>query len=207
MTAIIPRDELDVLTPVEGWAPGYVLELGNKKNQSGLYRHWYEEQGCDYQCIDWNGEDGAIRLDMGKPLMPDVRDELLEYHDHPWPSLVTNFGFTEHVYTNQRQCWVNLTQLVMPGSYFVFCMPHPGDWEHHGVYQPHLEWYEQYANANAYAIEKLYVNRARRRPTICGRFRRVACADIPFVPDINSPLMHITKKNRRVNADEREAPV
>lgn len=207
MTAIIPRDELEVLQPVTDWAPGYVLELGNKKNSAGLYRHWYEEQGCEYQCIDWNGLDGAIQVDMGKPLSRELFDRLTMYSDYPWPTLVTNFGFTEHVYTDQRQCWINVVRLVAPDSYFVFCMPNPGDWEHHGIYQPHLDWYRELAERNAFVVQELFVNRDRRRPTICGRFKRIGYSEIVYVPSLDSPRMHITPRNSRASQEERGAPV
>ena len=98
---IIPEDELRALgILIHKWK---ILELGNKKNPSGLYRTWYESQNVEYHCTDINGQDGAIPWDIRK-LPPKEISKLAPF------DVITNFGFTEHVQTDEGQaaCWENL---------------------------------------------------------------------------------------------------
>lgn len=144
----LPPDELAALP--EHIAPGtLVLELGNKKNSTGLYRDWYMEQGLDYMCVDWNGEDGAIPVDMRGPGM--------------WTNIgagsrfeiVTNFGFTEHVgetLEEQIECWRNVHELVEVGGALAICMPLMPYWKGHGRWMPTVEWYLEMADLNHYAV-------------------------------------------------------
>lgn len=162
----IPADELDVMQP--WFTPNYVLEFGNKKNATGRYREWYAEQGVEvYHCIDWNGEDGAIPLDVNFAICPtDIDDP-----DH-LADLITNFGFSEHV-TNQPQFWENVHNLCYPGGYMVGVTPCPGFWPSHGILQPQPTFYKMLAEANGYEIHKLHINEQRRRHTVCYRFQKL----------------------------------
>ena len=190
----IPADELWALPPLkEGM---FILELGNKKNSSGLYREFYEAAGCRYECVDWNAEDGAHEIDMGQDLIDPYWD---------WaPDVVTNFGFTEHVYTDQVQCWYNINRwLRNPGATLSFCMPRPGDWEHHGVYQPHPSFYFEFAELNGFYVHGIKVNTDRRRRTVHGRMSRKVLQDDSEFEFPAEGFMHITDPAKRQNRDER----
>ena len=193
----IPRDEIWTFPRLD--RGDFILELGNKKNTTGVYREFYEAKGMDYECVDWNRLDGAHEIDMGADLPNPYWD---------WaPKIVTNFGFTEHVYTDQVQCWYNINHwLRTGGSYLCFVMPYPGQWEHHGVYQPQPEWYEEYAKENGFEMNAFMVNKDRRRWTICGQMQRKVLQDDS---DFHFPegMMHITPPNQRVNKDERACGV
>ena len=120
-----------------------VLELGNKTTKRGIpYRDWYIDQGCEYTSVDWNGRDGALKLDLQKPLNLGTFD------------LVTNFGTTEHV-EKQEPCWNNVHESVKVGGKFINHTPRPGHMINHGFWHPSLEWFEEFAGINDYKIEVL----------------------------------------------------
>jgi hypothetical protein len=143
--SILQPAEKELLEMVELKGKG-VVELGNKKNRNGLYREWYTHRGASYLCLDINGEDGAFPVDFRKPISLAPGD------------IVTNIGFTEHVgplWVHQVQCWKNVHSLVKEGGTLVCVTPRPGDWEKHGMWQPHLEFYREFAIANGYTVRLL----------------------------------------------------
>ncbi len=168
----IPEDELLAFGELIPNKDLRLLELGNKKNATGLYRHWYEGKVASYQCLDWNGHDGAVVWDMRVPVGLAFMTKLGAPFD-----IVTNFGFTEHV-EGQWICWANVTWFVKVGGWLVFCMPTAPHWPRHGIWQPSVAWYAEYASRNGFYVEELQVFTSRKRPTIVGRFRRVN--DVPF---------------------------
>jgi hypothetical protein len=198
---IIPEDELWALPPLDTMAGERVVELGNKKNSNGLYRTQYESFGANYLCIDWNSQDGAIPIDMGQRIEDD--NKLYGYAD-----LVTNFGFTEHVYTDQVQCWENVARLSSKvGCYLAIVLPYPRHWEHHGVYQPTMDWLTEWHMKNNYAMHTCTVNDKRRRWVNVVGSQRME----PFNPDTyHTPsfeMMYITPPRHRVNPKERNCGI
>ena len=188
---ILPIDEQIALAGLE--AGQSVLELGNKKNSKGLYRTWYDQIGCDYTCLDWNGEDGALAMDMRYSITPEEIGGPFDW--------VTNFGFTEHV-TDQEACWKNVHSFVKVGGRLAFCMPNPDqfdqnpNWEQHGFYQPTLEWFRQFADFNAYEIEHLAVYKERVRWTLVGRFLKLEDGELELPGD---ELIHRTRRRMTAN--------
>lgn len=161
----IPEDELDVLMPFRG---GAILEFGNKKNATGTYRSWYMDNGAtEYTSIDWNGKDGALPIDCNEGFFISPRN---------W-AMVTNFGFSEHV-SNQPMFWENVHNNCPPGGIMCGVTPAPGYWPHHGILQPTEHFYRKLAIANNYQVSKLYVNKKRKRHTVC--YRLVKVSDQPF---------------------------
>lgn len=128
-----------------------MLELGNKrtKNKSGVfdtYKDYFTAQGIDHTSIDWNGEDGALKLDLRKPID-------LEPFD-----MITNLGTTEHV-SEQEPVWRNIHNLLKVGGVFVNLTPMKGDWWWHGEWYPQPEFFEQFAELNGYRIDHLAIGR------------------------------------------------
>ena len=116
--------------------------------------------------MDWNGEDGAINVDMRKPIPVGA----LPYSSY---DVVTNFGFTEHV-ADQEQCFANINDLVSVDGWFCFCTPAPhNSWQRHGYWQPSVEWYKNWAVVNGYHIHMCREYTERHRPTVIGRFRKL----------------------------------
>lgn len=165
----LPPDELAALPEMN--MPGFVLELGNKKNSTGLYRDWYHANGIDYECIDWNGHDGAWKFDMRQPGI--WQDICATFHDSRdrFP-LVTNFGFTEHVgetLEEQIECWRNVHELVAVGGTLSMCMPIMPYWKGHGRWMPTELWYDEFHQINGYSVERMQTW-DRVRPTMVCRF-------------------------------------
>jgi hypothetical protein len=187
---IIPPEECSVLNPLP--SDGMVVELGNKKNANGLYRDVYEGAGCRYMCLDWNGQDGAYALDFGLPLPDDI----------PAADLTTNIGFMEHVYTDPVQAWKNLIDLNPVGCVHAFVMPHPHEWNHHGVLQPSAGFYDHLFIENGFVWEEPphVVYNGRKKALIAGRARRIEMIDYFYWPD--DQLIWVTPRGQRRNADE-----
>jgi hypothetical protein len=211
LTDIIPKDEALTMPPEEWFAGKRVLELGNKKNANGLYRDAYVSNGATYTCVDWNGQDGAVAVDMGKDF--GVNGSLVGKAD-----LVTNFGFTEHVFTDQVQCWYNVLAMASKAGCWVSSVtPYPGHWDHHGVYQPTPRWIMDFLEKNGFAVRTHWTNVDRRRWVICVAAIRVEewHPDVFVYPDptyrtatdqvLNG--IYITPPGKRVNRAERECGV
>jgi len=137
-----------------------LLELGNKKNSGGLYRNWYIDKNVNYWCTDINGRDGAIPWDIRE----EIPQELLDLAPFDF---ITNFGFTEHVQTDhgQEMAWKNIHLLLKLGGKLCCTLPQPGYRKDHGkargfpgIYYPHPEFFENYAELNSYIIEDLWIS-------------------------------------------------
>jgi len=179
---IIPENELRALGRLPDLVSLRVLELGNKKNSSGLYRDWYEDEGAAYISTDINGLDGAIPWD--------IREEPPEQIKLAAPfDIVTNFGFTEHVQDRQFDCWKNIHNLVHPNNgQLSIVLPAPGSWPNHGIpsgypgrWYPHPAFFTEFAKANGYEITDLWSPLAKPgRSLICCRMHRVPGREFPF---------------------------
>jgi hypothetical protein len=145
-----------------------MLELGNKKTGTGIvYKQVFESMGIRHVSVDWNEEDGALKLDLAAPL------DLGRF------DMVTNFGTSEHV-DRQEPVWRNMVEACE--RVLISSTPLPGDWPRHGMFYPTVRFYEQLAARNAFAIEHLQVVASSPRRLIQARLRR--CGTIPFrMPD------------------------
>lgn len=153
--AVIPADEREVLEPlvdVSGQPVKSMLELGNKKNKKGVYKRSFEIAGIDHTSVDWNGLNGALKLDLQTPV----------YKELGLFDVITNFGTTEHV-ESQYPVWENIHNMLRVGGLFVSTTPsNDGSWwkgnRPHGMWYPTKEFYKEFANLNGYRIEKLYTD-------------------------------------------------
>jgi len=161
----LPPDELHTLEPL--LKSFTLIEFGNKKNSTGTYRDFYRANGCTaYASIDWNGRDGAHKLDCNYSLHhTDVGFEAPA-------DIVTNFGFSEHV-SDQPSFWRNNHTFVAVGGVMCGVTPCPGDWPTHGILQPHIDFYWDLAEENGYAPEGIWINEDRRRRTVCYRMQKL----------------------------------
>lgn len=160
------HDEWELYSPLVGSS---MLELGNKKNREFTYKAYFESLGFRHVSVDWNGEDGALRMDLRKPLDLGTFD------------MVSNIGTTEHV-DRQEPVWRNLLEAMHVGSVLVSTTPKKGNWQWHGEWYPTKEFYEQLAKLNCLEIERLYSCGTQPREMWFCRAKRVK--DSPFVmPD------------------------
>lgn len=165
----IRPDEWELLNPIIGTT---MLELGNKFNTTvkRSYKDYLVTLGIDHTSIDWNGLDGALKLDLREPLW----DRFAPF------DIVTNFGTTEHV-SNQQAVWQNVHNLIKVGGYLISQTPYEGSWKNHGEWYPKETFFEQLAS-NGYEIERLYQGREFPTVNLYARLKKVE--DKPFVmPD------------------------
>jgi SAM-dependent methyltransferase len=165
MRAPIPEDEASIIWPLVGTR---MLELGNKKNNMGVYKNYFEFVGIDHTSIDWNGEDGALKLDLREPVD-------LEPFD-----MVTNMGTTEHV-SDQEAVWNNIHNLTKVGGIIASMTPLEGNWWWHGEYYPRPEFFRQFTK-NGYELELIGLGRAPPRQNLYARLKKVEHKDF-VMPD------------------------
>lgn len=150
-----------------------MLELGNKKTGDVSYKSYFTSLGFEHVSVDWNGQDGALKLDMREPL-PDWE---------PF-DMVTNFGCTEHVEI-QAPIWESMHRLTKVWGVQIHMCPSPGDWWWHGNWYPTAKFYLQYAERNGYDIEHMGVG--REHPNRNLDVRMVKVKDLPFtMPDADT---------------------
>jgi len=140
------KDEWRLYQPLVGSS---MLELGNKINGSEVYKDFFESIGYNHTSIDMNGLDGALEIDLSKPV------DLGQF------DMISNIGTTEHVgernnWDGQQQCWKNILNAMRVGSVLVSVTPAPGHWSHHGIWYPGLEFFENLAKDNGLEVERLY---------------------------------------------------
>lgn len=110
--------------------------------QGITYKSVFEALGFEHISVDWNGEHGALPLDLREPL------------DLGTFGLISNIGTTEHV-SEQEPVWRNIDAAGHRGSVFVSITPRPGDWPTHGEWYPTREFYRRWASGNGWVIERL----------------------------------------------------
>jgi SAM-dependent methyltransferase len=150
-----------------------MLELGNKITNGISYKSWFTAQGIEHVSVDINGLDGALPLDLRKPI------DLGQF------DMVTNYGTSEHVVDNQAQVWENIHRACKVGGVIICMCPSPGDWWWHGSWYPSWEFYTQFAERNGYQIEHIAIGREHPNRNI--DVRMVKVKDLPFtMPDADT---------------------
>lgn len=154
-------DEWRLYDPLHGES---MLELGDKINGDLTYKAYFESLGFRHVSIDWNGKNGALPLDLRKPLW----DELGEF------DMVSNMGTTEHV-DDQRGVWENIHYLTRVGGVYVGQTPYPDgrNWWWHGTWYPTEKFYRTFATWNGWEIERLYIDRDEPFRNLYCRMRRI----------------------------------
>ena len=172
-------DEWALYQPLYGWT---MCELGGKWcSQAGVtYKSVFEGLGYAHTSIDWNGEHGALKLDLRKPL------ELGQF------SMVSNLGTSEHV-DDQTGVWANIHNLTEPDGVYCGLTPYPDgrNWWWHGEWYVEPKFYEEFAAMNGWKVERLYKGREDPFCNLYCRMRKVE--DFPFV----MPMGNIKRNARR----------
>lgn len=135
-------DEWALYQPLVG---NSMLELGGKINAPFTYKAFFQSLGYRHVSIDWNGDHGALALDLRHPISLGQFD------------MVTNIGTSEHV-DSQEGAWHNMVDACGEGSVLICTTPLPGgnDWWWHGVSYPEQAFYVSLAALNGFELERLY---------------------------------------------------
>jgi hypothetical protein len=126
--------QLDYQLPKLGFpfAGMKMLELGNQylylDPPSGIphltpAKGFFAARGVRHTSIDMNGRDGALELDLAKPLPAELRVGDFD--------VVTNFGTAEHV-DDYYACLRNMHEAVRPAGLMIHVSPASGHWPLHG---------------------------------------------------------------------------
>lgn len=145
---IIPLQVQNLMKPFDFSG---VYELGNKKTKGVPYSKFYERRGIEYTSIDLNGLDGALPLDLSQPI------------DLPPRPMVANIGTSEHV-LDQHAVFKNIHRLS--SFRMVHWVPMASFHPQHGFWGYPLDFFERLAQANAYEIEKLYIEKSFKNWTL-----------------------------------------
>lgn len=125
-----------------------MLELGNQCINNKGIEHIKEKWGKDYFLniginhisIDWNGENGALKLDLTKPLDTKFNNFF---------EIVTNCGTTEHI-NLQYEVFKNLHDCGKKECFYINCVPldteqnkkiHGVHTSPHGLYEYHTNFF------------------------------------------------------------------
>jgi hypothetical protein len=97
-----------------------ILELGNQvinnkdfNTNETLGKTYFTKLGYNHTSVDWNGKDGALKIDLTK----DIDDKYINKFD-----IVTNAGTTEHI-TNQFKVFQNLHKFGNDNCFYVNSLP------------------------------------------------------------------------------------
>ena len=159
-------DEWALYQPLRGTR---MLELGGKwcSQASATYKSVFEALGFEHISVDWNGQHGALRLDLREPQWEDLGEF----------DMVTNFGTTEHV-DDQSGVWANIHYCTAQGGYYVGQTPYADgrNWWWHGQHYVTEKFYEDFAAMNGWKIERLYVGREEPYRNLYCRMQKLESA-------------------------------
>jgi hypothetical protein len=136
---------------IDVYRPKSVCELGDQilytsGSNYGKYADiYYSARGVDkYVCIDLNGGNGAMVVDMGKPFNVETQYDL-----------VTDWGFSEHVGTDGHfdweaiyNCWESKFDLCKTGGVIVSENPKTQNWPGHSFQYYTEAFYHQLESAS-----------------------------------------------------------
>ncbi len=168
-----------------------MLELGSQgiptsqiPERSG--KKYYENRGVSHTSFDLNGQLGAIRIDLSKPIS---EDKWLDYFD-----IVTNMGTSEHVepFEGQYYCFMNIHNILKPGGIAIHLVPDVDELEQRDLWKGHCNYY--YSHAFFATLSKLNGYELLSSEVINGL--RCVCMqkddDTPFTSDQETVLQSIS---------------
>lgn len=127
---------------------------GENKKHDGLHcnnpyaSEYYRSKGIKYNCIDLNGENGALQYQLEEPVK----------HDKKY-MLVTDFGTGEHV-RNVYNVFKTIHDLLEEGGVCVRENPKTGSWLGHGFNYMTTDIYTKLAQLQGYKIIDLHEHAA-----------------------------------------------
>lgn len=124
-----------------------MLELGNQKlrdveDKVELAKEYFSNLGIQHTSFDINNKDGAIKVDLCKPL----DKKYIERFD-----IVTDFGTIEHI-ENQPQVFCNVHDACKVGGYMIHSLPLEKYWNGHCPYHYQEIFPNNLAKKNAYEL-------------------------------------------------------
>ena len=137
-----------------------MLELGNQTfqdsnliaqlNLPATVKEYWKKKGVKHTSIDLNGKDGAVILDLSKPLPENFFNAF---------DIVTNCGTSEHV-DNQFECWRNIHNSLKVNGYLLSANPEKNKYNrNHCNWFYDMNFFEVFAdrlNYTVYLLGRMY---------------------------------------------------
>jgi len=175
-----------------------MLELGNQRMSDNNMpektgKEYFNNRGVIHTSVDLNGLDGALVIDLSKPL-PVL---WLKHFD-----IITNSGATEHVepFKAQYTCFMNIHNCLKVGGIAVHLLPDINELNNKGCWKYHCNNYysedfvKMLAKNNSYRL----ISSKNIAGLICFCLQKEK--DILFMKNHKEFLSHITRKNLRYMA-------
>lgn len=171
-----------------------MLELGNQgiRPDQGLPertgKEYYENRGVIHTSIDLNAANGALKIDLSKPIS---NKDWFNHFD-----IITNSGTSEHVEPKKAQymCFMNIHNCLRVGGIAVHLVPDIDELENKGSWREHCknyyshEFFKMLARNNNYKLTSLKVIDG----AICACLQKKQ--DIPFMKNREEFLRYIVRK-------------
>lgn len=182
-----------VVATMDDFTDKRMLELGNQlinaeQIQERTGKTYYRNRGVLHTSFDLNGKDGAIRVDLSKPI---GKKKWLNAFD-----IVTNSGTSEHVepFETQYECFKNIHNCLKIGGIAIHIVPDAIELEERGLWKGHCnnyythEFFALLAELNGYQLISSKVINGTR----CACLQKVT--DSPFTSEKEELLAAITRK-------------
>jgi hypothetical protein len=182
----LPADEWALYEPIIDEVKT-MIELGNKKNANGTYKAMFEKNGIEHTSVDWNGEDGALNVDLREDL------KLSDIGLKRKVDCVTNIGTTEHC-SPQGLVWHNILRWLKVGGYFVSVTPKPEQWWWHGEFYPTAEWYQSFCDLNGLEVITLHVDLVHPRENNYLLAKKVKAVTTVRLPDDDLMFKNVMRR-------------
>jgi len=123
----------------------WVGELGNIniRQLKCTAKSWFKKKGSKHTSFDINGKDGAIAVDLCKPIPDKYKNKF---------NMVTNFGTTEHV-EDQTQVFRNIHDMTTVGGVMIHSVPLHGYWKGHCPFRYTAKFPPMLSGLNGYSLK------------------------------------------------------
>jgi hypothetical protein len=178
---------------IRKYAPcgGSIMELGNQIMnlqfcQDVSAKDFYTGKGFTHTSIDQNGKDGALLMDLSKPV--DYKGE---------NDLVTDIGTSEHV-SDIYNCLLNVFNFCKVGGTIIHKNPKTGNFPGHGYHFFTLDFWRAYAELTKMETIELfeyaiYHNTKDGWETIAV-LKKTDKSEAPTEKEFNKILKHVLAK-------------
>lgn len=171
----------------------HMLELGNQECSDNAVpertgKEYYTNRGVKHVSVDLNGEDGALKVDLSKPIsFPEWRGRF---------DIITNAGTSEHVEPIEGQyvCFMNIHDCLKVGGIQVHLLPDINELNNNGRWKGHcnnyysFDFFKMLQIKNDYKLVSLKI--INGMVSACLQKQH----DKPFMDDRQEFLRHITRK-------------
>lgn len=107
-------------------------------------KEYFQSKGINHVSVDFNGENGAIPLDLSKPLPENFYKNF---------DIVTNVGTIEHVEHDQYQSFKNVHDSIKVNGFFISFMPKVDSFDHnHCPWFYNIEFFRDLSSSLNYTI-------------------------------------------------------